>query len=434
MNTAFNSPVSTEAPEVVALADDFAVSLAHLDAGPELILDAVEAHPSTPILQLYAALFYAFGQTTETIESGQYHLAKVPETGLTSYEQALRELLEKWLANEFHAALTLSEKLNLAYPDDLLCLKGTEFLYYCLGQHHNGERFRKHFASFAERHAGQPDFLAMYAFAHELCGRFDDATEIAERAIELEERNPWAEHALSHVLIRQGRPQEGIDRMTKFLPLLRTCNRLIYAHDAWHLALLHLEQLDFNSADRVYRTDIWGITPDMVGEQLDAISYLWRVEMAGEDRSESWGKIADQIEPRAEEVFIPFLNSHFTYALARAGREEALDAMLNAVRGRAEYDDQEAREVWQRSGVAVVEAAAASGLGNYRHAAEVLEPAIPDLTRIGGSDAQDDLFRMAYFVALARAGRKADATAYFRHMNEGKPQTTFDRKLEEMAN
>jgi hypothetical protein len=69
--------------------------------------------------------------------------------------------------------------------------------------------------------------------------------------------------------------------MEAFMPLLATCGRPIHSHDAWHLALLYLEELDVAATMRVFRDHIWGITPDFVVEQLDAISLLWRIEMAG---------------------------------------------------------------------------------------------------------------------------------------------------------
>ena len=103
-------------------------------------------------------------------------------------------------------------------------------------------------------HADDPDFLAMAAFASELCGDSVAAEAAAERALGIEPRNPWAQHALSHVLIRQGRVREGLARLEAFLPLLATCGRPIHCHDAWHLALLHLEELDVAAAMRVFNT------------------------------------------------------------------------------------------------------------------------------------------------------------------------------------
>jgi hypothetical protein len=122
--------------------------------------------------------------------------------------------------------------------------------------------------------------------------------------------------------------------MEAFLPLLATCGRPIHSHDAWHLALLHLEELDVTAAMRVFHAHIWGITPDFVVEQLDAIALLWRIEMAGTAMDGQWPSIADHVAGRATETFMPFMNAHYVYALARAGRRPIPRASPPAKRAR----------------------------------------------------------------------------------------------------
>ncbi len=315
------------------------------------------------------------------------------------------------------------------WPGDLFTVKLAEFLYYVLGQQYMGPRFRAHMRRLEPAHADDPDFLAMAAFASELCGDYADAEARAERALGIEPRNPWAQHALSHVLIRRGRVREGLARLESFLPLLATCGRPIHCHDAWHLALLHLEQLDVPAAMRVFHAHIWGITPDFVVEQLDAIALLWRIEMNGTPMDAQWPSIADRVAPRALETLMPFMNAHYVYALARAGYTDALEAALARVRARSSADDEEATRVWAPVGRAVIEAAAAFGAGERADAAALLDPVMPMMTAIGGSDAQDDLFRQTYLRSLQAAGRRTDAAAYFKRMTADKSRTPLDRAL-----
>ena len=54
---------------------------------------------------------------------------------------------------------------------------------------------------------------------------------------------------------------------------------------------------------------------------------------------------------------------------------------------------------------------------------------MPMMTSIGGSDAQDDLFRQTYLRSLQAAGRHADAAAYFDAITAGKSRTPLDRAL-----
>src|SRR5260370_36437733 len=178
-----------------------------------------------------------------------------------------------------------------------------------LGLQYKGPRFRAPRRRLEGAHAEDPIFHAMTAIASELCSDYAAAEAVAERALAIEPRNPWAQHALSHVLIRQGRVAEGLARLESFLPLLAACGRPIHFHDAWHPALLHLEELHRAPAMRVFRTHIWGITPDFGVEQLDAIALLWRIEMAAGPMYAQWPSIAEHIAARALETFMPFMNA-----------------------------------------------------------------------------------------------------------------------------
>ena len=429
MKDARGLDVTTHEPAAVAAADDFAARLLRLDQGAEGILEAAKLWPDTPIVQLYAAAFWLYGQTDGARETAADHLRACEALAMNARERALHRALALWHGNNNLRAVEALEAITGEWPSDLFTAKLAEFLYYVLGQQYMGPRFRTHMERIEPLHADDPDFLAMAAFSSELCGDYADAEARAERALGHEPRNPWAQHALSHVLIRQGRVREGLARLESFLPLLATCGRPIHSHDAWHLALLHLEQLDVPAAMRVFHAHIWGITPDFVVEQLDAIALLWRIEMSGTPMDAEWPSIADHVAPRAVETLMPFMNAHYIYALARAGCTDALEAALARVRARSSADEEEAIRVWAPVGRAVIEAAAAFGAGERASAAALLDPVMPMMTSIGGSDAQDDLFRQAYLRSLQAAGRRADAAAYFERMTADKSRTPLDRAL-----
>ena len=429
MKDARGLDVTSNDTAAVAAADDFAARLLRLDQGVEAILDAAKRWPDTPIVQLYAATFWLYGQTDGALETAAVHLRACDALAMNTRERALHRALALWHGNDNLRAVEAMEAITTEWPSDLLTAKIAEFLYYVLGQQYMGPRFRAHMRRLEGAHAEDPDFLAMTAFASELCSDYAAAEAVAERALAIEPRNPWAQHALSHVLIRQGRVAEGLARLESFLPLLATCGRPIHCHDAWHLALLHLEQLDVAAAMRVFRTHIWGITPDFVVEQLDAIALLWRIEMAAGPMDAQWPSIAEHIATRAIETFMPFMNSHYVYALARAGRADVVEAALAGVRARSTADDEEAKRVWAPVGRAVIEGAAAFGAGDRARAAALLDPVMPMMTSIGGSDAQDDLFRQTYLRSLQAAGRHVEAAAYFDVITAGKSRTPLDRAL-----
>jgi hypothetical protein len=429
MKDARGLEVTASDAAAVAAANDFVARILRLDQGAEAILDAAERWPQVAIVGLYAAAFWLYGQTDTALTKAAACLRASEALTMNAREHELHRALALWHANDNLRAVEAMEAITVQWPEDLLTAKFAEFLYYVLGQQHMGPRFRAHMERLEPAHSNDPDFLAMSAFASELCADYRSAEARAERALIIEPRNPWAQHALSHVLIRQGRVREGLAHMESFLPLLATCGRPIHSHDAWHLALLHLEELDVAATMRVFHGHIWGITPDFVVEQLDAISLLWRIELAGTPMDAEWPSIADRVAPRALETFMPFMNAHYVYALARAGRAEALAAALTAVRERSRAEDPEAKRVWAPVGNAVVAAAAALGAGERARAATVLDPVMPMMTRIGGSDSQDDLFRQTYLRSLQAAGRRADAASYFKRITVGKALTALDGAL-----
>lgn len=423
--------VSGADDEVIRAIDDFTARLLRLDRGVEAILEAADRRPEVPMVQLLAASFFLFGQTGDAVRRAGVFLdaaeKELPSAG--DRERALHAALRAWEANDNLRAVEAFEAITGRWPADLLAAKFAEFLYYVLGQQHMGARFRAHMERLAPVNGDDPDFLGMAAFASELCGEFSEAERRAERSLAIEARNPWAQHALAHVLIRRGRVEEGLNRMEAFLPELATCGRPIHSHDAWHLALLHLESLDVDRALEVYRGHIWGITPDLVTEQLDAIALLWRIELAGFPMDAEWNALADHAEARAMETFMPFMNAHYVYALARAGRREAVEAALAVVAERSRGADAEARRVWAPAGRPIVEAVARFGGGDRAGAAAGLEPVMPAMTTIGGSDAQDDLFRQTFLRSLQAAGRTAEAEAYFSRITGDKMRTPLDRAL-----
>src|SRR5499433_4472558 len=307
MKDARGLDVTSNDAAAVAAADDFAARLLRLDQGVEAILDAAKRWPDTPIVQLYAAAFRLYGQTDSALKNAAAHLRAGDALAMNARERALHRALTLSHGNDNLRAVDAMGAITTEWPSDLLTAKIAEFLYYVLGQQYMGPRFRAHMRRLEGTHAGDPDFLAMAAFASELCSDSVAAEALTERALAIEPRNPWAQHALSHVLIRQGRVREGLARLEAFLPLLATCGRPIHSHDAWHLALLHLEELDIAAVMRVFHKHIWGITPDFVVEQLDAIALLWRVEMTGKAMDTEWPAIADRVAERAVETFMPFM-------------------------------------------------------------------------------------------------------------------------------
>ncbi len=236
---------------------DFRRRLLRFDAGAEAILPAAAAFPGEPMVMLCAATLHLYGQTAADDRAAAGFLDAAARSGAGQSAPRLLRALRLWNVQKHVDAATELEAITLEDPHDLLPAKICEFIYYILGQQHSGPRFRAHMERLAPFHAGDPDYLSMRSFAHELCAEFAKAREFAERSLQIEARNPWAEHTLSHAAIRLGDVAEGERRLRAFLPQARTCSRPIHSHTAWHVAMFALERLDHAGALAVLRSDIW---------------------------------------------------------------------------------------------------------------------------------------------------------------------------------
>lgn len=422
---------STEPAVGVALARFFE-RLMRLGQGMEEILSDVDHMPSEPGLRLAAGFFWLFGQTpsAQSAASGHLHQARMQESRLNARERSWLRALDLWLAKRFDESATAFEEITAEWPDDLPALRAAEFLYYVLGQQYSGPRFLAHCNRLAPRHLGHPDFLAIYAFANELSGQVAQARSLAEHAIAMRAVNPWAQHAMEHVLLWEGSSDTAAALMESWLDQWPDVARTVHCHNAWHVAIMHLDRLEGDRAFAVYDAHVWGRTPDFVVEQLDAIAFLWRCEMAGfAVEGARWESILPYIRPVCDTLFMPFATAHYAYAFARGADHDGLASLLHTVRTRASQKDEEAIRVWRPVGQGIVQASAHLGLGEVREAASLFEPLMPLMTQIGGSDAQDDLFRFAFVESLSRSGHKADATAYLRERLRHKVASPLEEEL-----
>ncbi|HEY4747035.1 MAG TPA: hypothetical protein VIH38_05705, partial [Steroidobacteraceae bacterium] len=180
MKDARGLDVTGDDAAAVAAADDFAARLLRLDQGVEAILEAVKRWPATPIVQLYAAAFWLYGQTEGARENAATHLRASETLAMNPREHALRRALTLWHANDNLRAVEAMEAITADWPRDLCTAKLAEFLYYVLGQEYMGARFRAHMNRLEPVHADDPDFLAMAAFASELCDDYAAAEAGAE--------------------------------------------------------------------------------------------------------------------------------------------------------------------------------------------------------------------------------------------------------------
>lgn len=401
------NPVSTNADAALAAIDNFVDGFLGYEARAAEVIGAAEVHPDEVLLNAYAATLWLLLEAPEAAERAAPHLARAQALAGDAHprERAFVDFVTAWSADDIPAALAIAESILARWPRDLLTLKLRHYHDF----NHGDFPAMLRAASAVLPAAEDVAYLhGMLAFAYEQCHLLPEAEAAARRALALKRKEPWAQHALAHVMLTQGRVAEGVAFLESARDDWTGLNSFMDTHLWWHLALFYLSQGKFDAALAIHDDHCWAQAKDYSQDQVGAVSLLARLELAGVDVGDRWSDLADHLAVRAADVVQPFLTLQYLYGLARADRPEA-DTLLAAVRRAALEAPHHVRETWREVALPAAEGLVAHARGDFASALRGLRAALPRLVEIGGSHAQRDLFEQLILDALIRAGRLSEA-------------------------
>jgi hypothetical protein len=259
---------------------------------------------------------------------------RLPATGRErAHVAALRHLLE----GRWHQAGRALAALTEEHPRDVLALQAGHQIDFFTG---NAKTLRDRVARvLPEWEGGMPGYhavLGMHAFGLEENGAYGEAEAAGRRAIELEPRDGWAQHAVAHVMEMQCRQRDGIAWM-RANPENWTKESFLQVHNWWHLALFHYELGETDEVLALYDGPIYGSRSRLALNMVDASAILWRLHLSGVDVGGRWQALADNWEPLAGSANYAFNDAHAMMAFVGAGREAAartlIEAQQEAMRG-----------------------------------------------------------------------------------------------------
>ncbi|MEU0434418.1 FAD/NAD(P)-binding protein [Streptomyces sp. NPDC006290] len=239
---------------------------------------------------------------------------------------------------------------------------------------------------------------SLLAFLRQEQGRYDEAAELAGRALAAEPASGHAVHALAHVHYESGAHETGRDWLDAWLSG-HGRGAVHRAHFSWHIALHELALDDPAALRRRWFAQLAPGRVTGVRALVDSGSLLWRARL-----SDSWqGRVpaADVLDSVAREIVerpaTAFTALHAAVALTAAGDLAA----LRRLRDHAAGADPVQREVV----VPLCEAFAALVEERFHEAARGLGALLPVLGRVGGSAAQREVVEETLLYALVAAGR-----------------------------
>lgn len=421
-------PIATDDPDVVTGLNTFDTSFLTYGTTAAAVWDAARADPACVMAQAKAAALEMFLQTGQSVakarpwlESAKPYLAKSTER-----EQLWHAQASAWVNGEAERAIALCREIVTHWPEDLVAVKMAQYHMFHVGDLAGMLEIAE---TALPAHRGIAEMHGMHAFALEEMNRLADAEAAARHAIELKRAEPWAHHALAHVMETQGRCAEGLEVMTGLADTWADRNSFMRSHNWWHTALFAIDADRPDEALRLHDEQVWGVWKEYSQDQVNAVALLARLEFAQLDVGARWQDVADYVDRRGPEHVEPFLDAHYLLALTRAGRVASADRLLASLRDHAaSLPDHLNGRIWREVGLPLAEGVAAYGRSEWQRAFTRLRPALDGLQQIGGSHAQRDLFWQLWLQAGARAGETAAVKPYFERRLAERPNVPKHRR------
>jgi hypothetical protein len=233
-------------------------------------------------------------------------------------------------------------------------------------------------------------------------------TRLVERSLALNPRNAHGAHQRVHGYFEVGDAAGGADFVENWLSGYERAGHL-HCHLSWHLALFELARGNNERAKAIYfdsiRPSVAQSAPML--SLADSASFLWRWRIydATPPLDEAWAEVVAHARRHFPRASLAFADLHAALAEAATGDNTGLRDRIAGL----ENLMRDGRLPPGAVAPALCAGAAALSRGDDRTAAQMLEAALADLPRIGGSHAQREVFEDSLIVAYLRSGQSAKA-------------------------
>lgn len=420
--------VATDNPAVIEGLNTFDTSFLTYGTTAAAVWEAARTDPTCVMAQAKAAALEMFLQTGQSVAKARPWLAAAQArlAVATERERLWHAQVTAWADGDAATAIALGRELSAGWPEDLPAMKMAQYHMFHVGD-------LAGMLEVAEAalpvHHHRAEMHGMLAFGLEEMNRLEAAEAAARHAIDLKRGEPWAHHALAHVMEAQGRCAEGLETMTALADTWVNRNSFMRSHNWWHVGLFAIDCDQPKAALALYDQQVWGLVKEYSQDQVNAVALLARLEIAGVDVGDRWQDVADYLERRGPEHVEPFLDAHYLLGLSRAGRETAVQRLLQSLQAYVDAQpDRLTGWIWRSVGLPLAEGVAAYGRGAWREVFEKLPPALQGLQQIGGSHAQRDLFWQLWLRAGVESGENAVVKPHFERRLTERPTVAKHRR------
>ena len=270
-------------------------ALATLDA-------AIAADPSF----VSAHLFKAFVLYTLTEKkfvpdaAAALDAARAHAAAMTPRERLLLAAGDQLIRYEWDDACRTFDAVLVDHPRDAVALQTAHLMDFARGDALNlRNRIARVLPHWSAQLPGYSYVLGMLAFGLEECNQYPEAERTARRALEIEPKDGWSVHAVTHVMEMQGRIDEGVAWLETREADWAPDNGFAY-HNWWHLALFHLDRQRYEHALQLFDRRIYPGPSELALQLVDATAMLWRMYLVGVDVRSRAQRVAQDWERKLE--------------------------------------------------------------------------------------------------------------------------------------
>jgi len=389
---------------------------------------AIRLDPDFVMAHVFKGYVYALSTEASAMPVAKACFEAAAALPATAREKAHIAALGHLASGRWQAAGQVLEDIAIEHPRDALALQAGHQVDYFTG---NARMLRDRIArALPAWDAAMPGYhavLGMHAFGLEETGDYARAEAQGRRAVELQPRDGWAQHAVAHVMEMQCRQREGVAWM-RANPDAWSKESFLQVHNWWHLALFHYELGEIDEVLSLFDGPIFGSRSRVSLNMVDASAILWRLHLSGIDVGNRWEAVADNWEAAEGAGTYAFNDAHAMMAFIGANRPAAARRLIDAQRAAIEGEGDNSafpREVGHPVTLAIL----AFGEGNYAETVRLLRPIRHIANRFGGSHAQRDFIDLTLIEAAMRAGNGPLARALSAERHDARPDSPLSAFL-----
>lgn len=330
------------------------------------------------------------------------HKSNSLANSLTKREHLHVNAIDMLSSGDLPSAANCWEEILIDHPTDMMAIKFAHTVYFYMG------RKQEMRDSVARVLPSWKKDLPLYNYLHGLhafgltqTNELDKAEKSAFKALELNRLDGWASHAIAHVNEYRSTFDNGIKFLLDTEKDWVTCD-LISGHNYWHLCLYYIEKNDYESIMNIMENNQAFKDPKSSIDLINSASLLIRLKLNGfNDKhylSTKFNDLKKVFQDRVSKHGHPYSDSHMALVLAMCGTQEEKSMYLDSLN---EFIDMNKfkissylRSLNKEISTKLLKALIHFGENEFEQAVDLLYPIRYELYRIGGSNAQRDVFSL----------------------------------------